>query len=175
MIENRQKTGFDAALPGEGLLIWHIDESIGNNNNYLHKLVDLEEADGLNYLDSGLNRGDAGDPWYNKAVGFTQSTTPNSHFYNGSDSGVRVTNIGASGTIIEANLIVPGGSGPTITNITPSFGANTRKCKYHEPFRDKFRKRGNSKSHPEWVCKYQRHRCSCRVAHEDYLHASDHG
>ena len=52
LVENREKTGFDAALPGEGLLIWHIDESIGNNTNYLHKLVDLEEADGLNYLDS---------------------------------------------------------------------------------------------------------------------------
>ena len=50
-----QKTGFDAALPGEGLLIWHIDESIGNNDDYLHKLVDLEEADGLNHLDNIWN------------------------------------------------------------------------------------------------------------------------
>ena len=118
LVENRQKTGFDAALPGEGLLIWHIDESIGNNDNYLHKLVDLEEADGLNNLDSGLNLGDAGDPWYNKVVGFTATSTPNSHLYNGSDSGVRVTNIGASGTIMEANLLVPGGSVAPVANFT---------------------------------------------------------
>ena len=41
LVENRRKIGFDAALPGEGLLIWHIDESIRDNDNKIHKLVDL--------------------------------------------------------------------------------------------------------------------------------------
>jgi M6 family metalloprotease-like protein len=105
LIENRRKIGFDAALPGEGLLIWHIDESMGGNTNKSHKLVDLEEADGLNHLDTfGLNKGDAFDPWYNSTIGFTQATTPNSKLYNGSVSGVRVTNIGASATTMNATL-----------------------------------------------------------------------
>ena len=33
LVENRQKTGFDVSLPGGGLLIWHIDESVTGNTN----------------------------------------------------------------------------------------------------------------------------------------------
>jgi len=106
LVENRRKTGYDAYLPSEGLLIWHIDESRGNNTDETHKLVDLEEADGLNDLDNNINRGDANDPWYNSLVGFIESTNPNSKLYNGSASGVRVTNISASASIMTANLIV---------------------------------------------------------------------
>jgi M6 family metalloprotease-like protein len=52
LIENRTKTGFDKGLPGEGLLIWHCneDECFDNSDNTF-RLVDLEEADGLNFLD----------------------------------------------------------------------------------------------------------------------------
>lgn len=32
LIENRQRTRFDAFLPGEGLLIWHIDDSTDDNS-----------------------------------------------------------------------------------------------------------------------------------------------
>jgi M6 family metalloprotease-like protein len=32
LVENRQKIGFDAGLPGSGLLIWHIDESQPSND-----------------------------------------------------------------------------------------------------------------------------------------------
>ena len=108
LVENRRKTGFDAALPGEGLLIWHIDESIGDNDDYLHKQVDLEEADGLEHLDNiwGFNSGDVFDPWYNRVTGFTATSTPHSHFYNGSDSGIRVTDIGASAAAMTATLVV---------------------------------------------------------------------
>jgi len=106
LIENRRKIGFDAALPGEGLLIWHIDESMGNNQDENHKLVDLEEADGLNDLDNGVNRGDAFDPWYISSIGFTESTNPNSKLYNNKPSSVRVKNISASASIMTANLIL---------------------------------------------------------------------
>jgi immune inhibitor A len=45
LVENRQKVGYDSDLPGNGLLIWHIDNSISNNGDENHKMVDLEEAD----------------------------------------------------------------------------------------------------------------------------------
>ena len=126
LVENRQKTGFDAALPGAGLLIWHIDESRADNDDYTHKMVDLEEADGQNHLDYNINRGDANDPWYNKVVGFTDATIPNSKLYRGSASGVRVTNIGASGTIMTATLdgLYTGTDVtlPTITITSPTAG-----------------------------------------------------
>ena len=73
LIENRQKTGFDSNLNGEGLMIYHIDENQNYGLNEMsggfvnddddHKLVDIEEADGYDDLDLEYNRGDGGDPF----------------------------------------------------------------------------------------------------------------
>jgi M6 family metalloprotease-like protein len=99
LVENRQKTGYDAGLPGCGLLIWHIDESVAYNNsanaNEYHPLIKLIEADGLNQLVTKVNRGDPGDPFPGSTVNrtFTYSSTPNSRLYSGADSLATVTNI----------------------------------------------------------------------------------
>ena len=96
LIENRQKEGYDSALPGEGILIWHINESHGNNNNPNKLRVDLEEADGPPQdmqLTSGGNQGDAGDPWVGLGKNFTTTSNPNSTAYNGSSTGIWVWNI----------------------------------------------------------------------------------
>jgi len=78
LAEYRRKNGYDAGLPGEGLLVWHvdkqqIDDKLDSNmiNAYESRLgVELEQADGnwdLWYLN---NPGDSGDPFpgntYNK-------------------------------------------------------------------------------------------------------------
>jgi immune inhibitor A len=71
LLENRARIGADAALRGEGLLIWHVDESVGSlrtaESDVAHKLLHLVEADGRGDLDRGQaaggNRGDASDPW----------------------------------------------------------------------------------------------------------------
>jgi immune inhibitor A len=71
LLENRLREGADAKLPGEGLLIWHVDERVGGfrtaQQNPARKLLHLVEADGRGDLDrghtAGGNRGDAGDPW----------------------------------------------------------------------------------------------------------------
>ncbi len=46
LVENRQKQGFDAALPGQGMLVWHIDDNIHGNDDKWHPQVMLEQADG---------------------------------------------------------------------------------------------------------------------------------
>lgn len=109
LVENRQRVGFDAGLPGDGLAIWHIDESRANNNDETRKLVDLEEADGLNHLDSGSNSGDAGDvyPGSSNSREFTGGSTPNSRWYDGRSTGCRVTDISDSGRIMTADLGCP--------------------------------------------------------------------
>ena len=101
MLENRQKTGFDQYLPGSGLLIWHVDDSVGSvesndvNEDENHKRVDMEEADGRDDLDMSVNYGDYTDPYYpGNATRFEYSTAPNSRLYSGEDSGVRI--VGAS-------------------------------------------------------------------------------
>ncbi|MEW6717070.1 MAG: M6 family metalloprotease domain-containing protein [Chloroflexota bacterium] len=96
LIENRRYVGYDAGLPGCGLLIWHIDESVTSTNSANadedHPLVDLEEADGQDHLYHGSNRGDDGDPYPGSSTNFwfTNTSYPNSKLYNGSYSGVGV-------------------------------------------------------------------------------------
>ncbi|TLZ96911.1 MAG: M6 family metalloprotease domain-containing protein [Methanobacteriota archaeon] len=86
LIENRQPIGFDAALPGTGLLIWHVDDSQTSNDQDNHRLLDLEEADeGV----SGDRPTDSGDPWHDTAAGWGPDTTPDSRGYDGSSRGVR--------------------------------------------------------------------------------------
>lgn len=93
LVENRQKSGFDAGLPGTGLLIWHVDENQSEANggyendcerfwwpypyyswyedcgSTYHYHVALVQADNQYDLEWGTcsncggNRGDAGDPF----------------------------------------------------------------------------------------------------------------
>ena len=97
LVENRQKLGYDAGLPGCGLLIWHIDEAVTFTNfanaTDSHRLVDLEEADGRNDLDNKINAGDVGDPFTSTARFFGQFSKPSSVLYSGQSSGITVTNI----------------------------------------------------------------------------------
>lgn len=51
LIEARQATGFDHALPGAGLLIWRIDEVQRDNTRPGAYLVELEQADGRHDLE----------------------------------------------------------------------------------------------------------------------------
>lgn len=109
LVENRFQTGFDAALPGSGLAIWHVDEYMRGNRSsgQPHKLVDLEEADGLCQLDTGENRGDAGD-LYPGSFGnrsFSFFAGPDSRLYDGRCTGVAVTNVSNAGETMTADLV----------------------------------------------------------------------
>lgn len=103
LLENRQKTGLDVSLPGSGLAIWHVNASqtsmypLSNlvNADKNLKGVDLEEADGLRHLDSGTNRGDAGDlfPGSGNKRTFNNTSNPNAKTYASSNSKVSITQI----------------------------------------------------------------------------------
>jgi immune inhibitor A len=95
LVENREKIGFDDNLPGEGLLIYHIDNSVTGNSNDWHPRVFLEQADGKFDLQNGRNRGDAGDPYpgADSAREFNDITVPDSRLYNETSSQVAVWNI----------------------------------------------------------------------------------
>ena len=101
LIENRQPIGFDAALPGSGLLIWHVDDSQTSNDQDNHRLLDLEEADeGV----SGDRPTDSGDPWHDTAAGWGPDTSPDSHAYDGSVTGWRIRDISASAATMTATV-----------------------------------------------------------------------
>ncbi len=100
LVENRRRIGFDEYLPEEGILIWHIDDSVGCvdandvNNNVYHKRVDLEEADGCFDLDKRINYGDTGDI-YNSytSTSFSPYTIPNSYSYSVKNTWIIIENI----------------------------------------------------------------------------------
>ncbi len=100
LIENRQRVGFDSALPGSGLLIWHVDESVDSNDDQFHRKVDLEEADEAN----GENPTQATDPWFDSEEGFTPTSVPDSSTYANVRSGWKVRNISPSDTVIIADI-----------------------------------------------------------------------
>jgi hypothetical protein len=126
LVENRTRIGFDAHLPGEGLLIWHAESStafsyMGNSggptNTQTRGLV-LEEADG-NYdlLSSFGNPGDSGDPWQGITDNrnFATLTIPSSYGNGGYPTPVSVTGISNGSGLFTAGM-----PAPTVTSIDPS-------------------------------------------------------
>jgi hypothetical protein len=102
IIENRQQTGRDAAVPDSGLAIWHVEEGGSNNNEQMtpasHYELSLEQADGQFHLESNVNSGDASDLYAApSAVVFSDSTTPNSRWWDGTSSGLSIEQISTSG------------------------------------------------------------------------------
>ena len=123
LIENRQFSGFDASLPGNGLLVWHIDDSIGGNTNELHPMVGLVQADGLEELKFSF--GDGGDPFpgtFNKQA-FNATSTPNSKAYSGQDTFVSISNIPSASPSMTLDITVKAID-------TPSNGAFDSKTWY---------------------------------------------
>ena len=108
LVENRQQAGFDESMPGQGLLIWHIDEAISGNTNESHYKVALMQADGQRHLENNANRGDDGDPFPGSSgnASFTGTSTPDSKSYAGSNTCVAVTGIPPSATAMATHLSV---------------------------------------------------------------------
>lgn len=116
LIENRQKSGYDAGLPGSGLLIWHVDDACSNNTHEWypghtglgHYWVALEQADNLYQLEQNSSSGDTRDPFPGLTANhtFNRASSPNSDNYAGTSSLVAVTNISASGPIMTADFAV---------------------------------------------------------------------
>lgn len=127
LVENLQLVGTDATRPGAGLMIFHCDDTITNNDDQTHKLVDVECADGLDangkdHLDyDDGNKGDANDPFrLGNNTTFNSTSNPPSKDYAGNDSYVRVENISASGPTMTADIYVETGTNPAVTITSPA-------------------------------------------------------
>ncbi len=107
MVENRRREKFDVSIPGDGLLIYHVDESVPNNNDQTHYKVAVEQADGE--LDLEHNRGaDNGDPWPGSTDNrtFDDFSTPSAWLYFNGPSEVAVSDISLSDSSMYADLSV---------------------------------------------------------------------
>jgi immune inhibitor A len=102
LLEYRVKDGFDADIPASGVLIYHVDPTMPNNQLLWHEphwyKVSLLEADGNSSLQrnfaGGGNRGEAGDVWGASGSGpISYSTTPSSRLNSGAASPVTIHEI----------------------------------------------------------------------------------
>jgi immune inhibitor A len=116
LVENRQLKGYDAFLPGDGLLIWHIDDNKAGNTdewwptsgNASHYKVALVQADNLWELEQKTGYADNTDPYPGRMVNrnFSGASWPNSDSYSGTGTSVSVVNISNSGATMTADITV---------------------------------------------------------------------
>ena len=137
IIQNRNKVydSNDRYMPGShGLLIWHVDATLNDtgqdfkyNNSYTaHKMLRLQEADGLEEIENGeagtgYHFMDAAD-YYVAGGQFGNAGTPNSDLYGGTDTGIVVDTI--SELVRDVTFRVVGGYDhtPPTSSITPPDG-----------------------------------------------------
>jgi M6 family metalloprotease-like protein len=109
LLESRWKSGADQYLPGEGLLVYHVDDS-RIDNLFDPPRVRIVQADGRRDLDSEYgNFGDAGDPFPGSSANhlWTESTIPTSRADSGADTQVRmsgITSLGAGGISFDLSV-----------------------------------------------------------------------
>ena len=94
LLENRRKLGFDRGLAAEGLLIWHIDEGKGDNDDEQRKMVDVVEAtthQDLDHLDRYRRPKHAPDVFsaQGRAL-FSDDTQPSARSHSGQPSKIEV-------------------------------------------------------------------------------------
>ena len=113
IVENREKTGRDTFLPDAGLAIWHVDEQGSNNNEQMtptqHYECSLEQADNRFDLEENSNGGDSEDLFGSPNTQFSDSSSPNSKWWDASNSGLNITQISAAGATMT--FVTPATSG----------------------------------------------------------------
>ena len=105
LVENRSGIDLDASLPAGGLAIYHCD-TLGSNewqggSATKHYQCGLLQADGSLDLETNRSMGDEKD-LFGKMMGIALShnTRPTSVLWDGSDSGLMISNIGEPGRVI---------------------------------------------------------------------------
>ncbi|MBU1625791.1 M6 family metalloprotease domain-containing protein, partial [bacterium] len=111
LVENRERqpSGVDRNQPGNGLLIWHVDESIPAgrpNDDQEHPLLKLLQCDGRDDLYYYRNSWDGTDPWPCGEKDFSAYSNPSSRSYNDEDTLVVIRNISDPGDVMVADFEV---------------------------------------------------------------------
>lgn len=122
VIENRQKEGWDASLPGSGILINHVDY---NATVWAYNYPNTK-VDGINDHERSIfipadnirdDRTEAGDAWpYGSKNSLGNSTAPACDTYNANTNGVKKMNIGINNMAIAED----GTASFTFTNFNKS-------------------------------------------------------
>lgn len=127
LFENRQKTGWDAHIPGKGMLVWHINyvESIWRNNRVNNtsskQYVDIEEACGQANNSMNLIMGGYTFPGRSRITSLSDDTKASLKSWSGKPSGLIVHDIDEADGVISftvssaasvGDVIADGDEGP---------------------------------------------------------------
>ncbi|NEW83367.1 MAG: M6 family metalloprotease domain-containing protein [Mariniphaga sp.] len=140
LIENRQQQKFDRYIPGHGMIIYHVD---GNYINTAANDINAGSHQGLYPVCANatgnpptvygdINNSGLPFPGTGNKTSFTDATTPNSHAWSGSNTGMPITNITENSinktvTFTSPNIPTPPlapVSNPATSIIQTSFYAN---------------------------------------------------
>jgi immune inhibitor A len=132
LAENRLRDGFDAELPGEGLLVYHVDDSMEDNSSELHYRVGLLQADGRADLESAGNRGDAGDafPGTEANGSLDDATNPSSRAFAGAPTCVSIREIPSPGSKVLVDVTISCGDAPEVARPTLQAGASGEDVRF---------------------------------------------
>jgi len=136
IMENRQQEGFDAYVPGHGLVIYHVHKDIAtasssNNINatYPQKMYPVCASATTNPGTTSSTYGSINStgcpfPGSSNKTSFTDATTPNMKSWAGANTNSPMTNIAENTTTKEITFAFMGGSGggtaPTATTVAAS-------------------------------------------------------
>ena len=106
ILENRSRLGLDKSLPSAGLAVYHCDTSGSNEwqggTPTRHYQCGLLQADGREDLERNANGGDPGDLFADRpGPVLTHQSSPSSRVWAGSDSGLLIGDVSATGPIMN--------------------------------------------------------------------------
>lgn len=111
VVENRTKVGFDRELAAEGLLIWHVDDLRGDNDDERRKMVDVVEASEIQDLDRMNNfQLPKYAPDVFTAEGnahFSDDTKPSARAYSGEPSKIAVDVLTPAQRVMKVSIARP--------------------------------------------------------------------
>ncbi|MGL1887260.1 MAG: carbohydrate binding domain-containing protein [Reichenbachiella sp.] len=110
-IEARKKENRHSTMPGEGVLIWHIDEYGSNNYNERwvnrHYKVSVVQADGLYQLENNQSSGNLDDFFFEgNNSSFSATTSPEARWWDGSYTGLSLTNISGISDVMSFDFAI---------------------------------------------------------------------
>jgi M6 family metalloprotease-like protein len=113
IVENRSQVGLDLHLPSSGLAVYHCD-TLGSNEWQQgtpdrHYQCALLQADGHRDLETNANnQGDGGDLYGTVAgTALSHATQPAAHLWDGSDSGLVISNVSPPGDVVAFTVGAP--------------------------------------------------------------------
>lgn len=125
LLENRQQSGFDSAIPGHGLLIYHVHKDIGStyiNSTYPQKLYPvcasaLSNPGSIPSSYGNINSGGCPFPGTSNKTQFTDASTPNMKSWAGASTNKPVTNIAETAGVISFTFIGSSSTAPVANTL----------------------------------------------------------